>query len=69
MKSVLAIIILVLSVIVVGILIGSGGITGGSVVHKIACFEDGDCNDHIRSTKDICRNPGTDYSICVNKPK
>jgi len=51
-----------------GILIAVGpqGLTG-AVVNDVACFEDADCNDNIAATEDICRNPGTEYSLCVNK--
>ncbi|HLC71388.1 MAG TPA: hypothetical protein VJI32_05240 [Candidatus Nanoarchaeia archaeon] len=36
---------------------------------RIACYSDQDCDDTIAQTKDICRNPGTEYSVCVNKLK
>ena len=52
---------------IMGILVGTdGAITGSTVVGNIACFEDIDCNDRIESTEDICRNPGTEFSLCVN---
>ena len=55
-------------VIIMGVLIAVGpqGLTG-AVVNVVACFEDADCNDNIAATEDICRNPGTEYSLCVNK--
>lgn len=34
---------------------------------KIACYQDKDCDDRIEQTDDICRNPGTTYSLCVNR--
>lgn len=36
---------------------------------RIACYSDQDCDDTIVQTNDICRNPGTEYSVCVQKPK
>ncbi len=36
---------------------------------QIACYADEDCDDDIPQTEDLCRNPGTEYSICINKPK
>lgn len=35
----------------------------------IACEEDGDCDDKIEATEDFCRNPGTEFSLCVNQRK
>jgi len=53
-----------------GFLIGDeSGITGASVATETACHTNEDCNDHIDSTEDLCRNPGTEFSLCVNKPK
>ena len=52
---------------IMGILVGTdGSITGSTVVGNIACFENSDCNDRIEATEDICRNPDTEYSLCVN---
>lgn len=39
--------------------------TGRSCV--ISCYNDLDCDDRMDATSDICRNPGTRYSLCVNK--
>lgn len=36
---------------------------------RVACYSDQDCDDTISQTEDICRNPGTENSVCVNKPK
>ncbi len=36
---------------------------------RIACYSAQDCDDTIAQTSDICRNPGTEYSVCINKPK
>ncbi len=33
----------------------------------IACSSDEDCNDRNPATEDICRNPGTTSSLCVNR--
>ncbi|MBS3127145.1 hypothetical protein J4228_03190 [Candidatus Woesearchaeota archaeon] len=68
MKTMLIVSLLLGIVILMGILIAVGpqGLTG-AVVNDVACFEDADCNDNIAATEDICRNPGTEYSLCVNK--
>jgi len=34
---------------------------------RVACYSDEDCDDNIPQTDDICRNPGTVNSLCVNK--
>ena len=36
---------------------------------SIACYEDKDCDDKTEATEDLCRNPGTTFSLCVNKVK
>ena len=46
----------------------SAGITGGTIIKSVSCFEDQDCNDHNEETIDFCKNPSTEYSLCVNKP-
>jgi len=44
-------------------------LTSAMVKDSIACYEDNDCNDRIDCTEDLCRNPGSVNSICVNKVK
>lgn len=34
---------------------------------RIACYEHSDCDDRISATADVCKNPGTEFSICVNR--
>lgn len=34
---------------------------------RIACYEQADCDDRLAATADLCRNPGTEFSLCVNK--
>ena len=61
----------------------AGSITGAAVVGSetavpkigcqgracsVACHSNNDCDDAIPATEDICRNPGTEFSLCVNKP-
>lgn len=36
---------------------------------SVACYTDKDCDDKTEATDDICRNPGTTYSLCVNRVK
>ncbi len=56
-------------VIIASILFSAGGITGGVIIKSVSCFEDKDCNDHKEETIDFCKNPSTEYSLCVNKPR
>jgi len=67
-KYLLLTLVLILLVVVVGILIGPEGLTGASTSQITVCYNDEDCNDRIPNTEDICKNPGTEYSLCVNKP-
>ena len=67
-KSIVTIVALFAIVTVLGIVaVDDGGITGATLTN-VACFHDKDCNDGINATQDLCRNPGTEYSLCVNKP-
>ncbi|MEK6951291.1 MAG: hypothetical protein AABX13_06230 [Nanoarchaeota archaeon] len=34
---------------------------------RIACSEQEDCDDRISATTDLCKNPGTEFSLCVNR--
>lgn len=34
---------------------------------RVACYDDSDCDDRISATADVCKNPGTEFSICVNR--
>jgi len=68
LKSALLIIFLIGMLAFAGIIIGQGGMTGATTYSStVVCFSDSDCNDHVATTIDICRNPGTDLSLCVNK--
>ena len=68
LKSFLIVVVLLAIIIFISFFISDPGITSASIAKHIACFDDSDCNDHISGTEDICRNPGTEYSLCVNKP-
>ena len=69
-KSLILIFVFVAMIAIIGLLVGQGGITGASTTaHSIACFEDADCDDKISATEDICKNPATEYALCVNKPR
>ncbi len=35
----------------------------------IACYDDQDCDDRMAATEDTCKNPGTEFSLCVNQRK
>ena len=68
LKSLFVIIAVIAALVIVGILISrEGGLTGAAVRTAVACYDDADCNDRIAETEDICRNPGTAYSLCVNR--
>ncbi len=66
-KSLIVVLILVSIMAVIGIMVSKGSITGASVANTISCYNNQDCDDHIQKTEDICKNPGTINSICVNK--
>lgn len=68
-KSILVIVILLGIVAAIGLLLGNEGLTGGTTAKIISCYEDSDCNDKTESTEDVCKNPGTEYSLCTNKQK
>ena len=68
-KSFLLVLLLLTIMAMIGVFANfSEGITGNMVVDSIACYDDSDCDDRVEETEDICRNPGTEYSLCVNKP-
>ncbi len=69
-KSWLIVILFIVIMVGIGFLLGSNqSIVGGSVVKTVACSDNSDCDDRISATEDICRNPGTINSLCVNKRK
>ena len=67
-KSLLIVLILIVMLAAIGLFVGQGGITGASTAHSVACFDNEDCNDKIEGTEDICKNPGTEFALCVNRP-
>jgi len=70
-RSALYILVLMGILVAVGFIVTNreGALTGATVVNTVACYENSDCNDHIDPTKDICLNPGTTQSLCVNRPE
>ena len=53
-----------------GFVISSGSsesLTGATVSEQVSCYSDADCSDKIDCTQDICRNPGSEYSLCINR--
>lgn len=34
---------------------------------RIVCNSNEECDDNIPQTEDLCRNPGTENSLCVNR--
>ena len=67
-KYLLLTMVLILLVVIVGVLIGQEGLTGATISQITSCYNDEDCNDRSSNTVDTCKNPGTEYSLCVNKP-
>jgi len=70
-KSAIYILILVGIVVAIGLVISnkSGSLTGAIIGPTIACYDNADCNDRIDATKDLCLDPGTINSLCVNRPE
>ena len=68
LKSLLIVFLLLAVLTAIGFFMG-GGITGASTAYSVACFDNSDCNDQISTTEDICKNQGTEYALCINKPK
>lgn len=55
--------------VAIGLFLGfNQSIVGSTVAKSVACMSNKDCDDRITATQDICRNPGTINSLCVNKP-
>ena len=67
LKSIILVVILISLIAAIGFLAGNQGITAAVVGGGIACYDDQDCSDDIAATEDICRNPGTEYSLCINR--
>lgn len=68
-KSGLIVLLFVGVMISIGLFLGfNQSIVGSSVAKTVACVSSKDCDDRITATEDICRNPGTINSLCVNKP-
>ncbi len=67
-KLAVTLILLVGIVVALGLMVKNEGVTGGTVIKGVICYENADCEDQDLNTEDICRNPGTEYSLCVNKP-
>ncbi len=67
-KSLVLLVFLLFMLIGIGFIISNNNITGGTIAGSISCFNDQHCDDNIPETEDLCRNPGTEYSLCVNKP-
>ncbi len=59
--------IALLLLLAVSFLSEGDSLTGTIVVGEIACYDDKDCDDGIAATEDICRNPGSEFSLCVNR--
>jgi hypothetical protein len=55
--------------VMLGVAVGTEGTITGATVTEVSCTSDADCDDRIVGTEDVCRNPGTRYSICVNLVK
>jgi len=67
LRSIIAVFVILAVIASLGFLMNENTITGGSVTHTIACHKDKDCNDRLAGTEDICKNPGSEFSLCVNR--
>ena len=54
--------------LMVGVTISTDGLTGGTIIKNVNCYDNIDCNDQQADTRDFCQNSGTENSLCVNKP-
>ena len=69
-KSILIVLLFIGVMVAIGMFLGfNQSIVGATVAKSVACENNKDCNDWISVTEDICRNPGTINSLCVNKRK
>ena len=66
-KSILLVFLLVILMVGIGVFTNYEEITGATTSKKIVCYENSDCDDGLKETEDICRNPGTEYSLCINR--
>ena len=66
-KVIVLIVVLVGIIVTLGLVVGKGNLTGATIAKNMACYEDQDCSDSIEATEDVCKNPGTEYSLCVNR--
>lgn len=67
LRSLIALVAILAVIASLGIFMNDNMITGGSAAKTIACHEDKDCDDRLSSTEDICKNPGTEFSLCLNR--
>ena len=67
LKSLIVLMVLLGVVASLGMFMSGGSITGSSITPDIACYTDLDCNDRTVGTEDICKNPGTKFSLCINR--
>ena len=67
-KISLIIVAVIAVALIVGVTISTDGLTGGTIIKKVSCYDGADCDDHQPNTLDFCQNPGLENSLCVNKP-
>ncbi|PIZ51765.1 hypothetical protein COY27_02480 [Candidatus Woesearchaeota archaeon CG_4_10_14_0_2_um_filter_33_13] len=66
--KIILIVVAVLAVAsILAVSIKTDGLTGGTIIKKVSCYNDHDCDDHNSLTEDFCKNSGTEGSLCVNK--
>ena len=69
-KSILVVSFVIVMMFAIGLMLNlNQSITGAVISGSPACYVDSDCDDKIENTEDICRNPGTQDSFCINRPK
>jgi len=67
LKSLIVLVVLLGVVASLGMFMNGGSITGSSITPDIACYNNQDCDDRTAGTEDVCKNPGTEFSLCINR--
>lgn len=67
-KISLIVVVVLVFALLVGVTISTDGLTGGTIIKNVNCYDSIDCDDHQENTLDFCQNAGKEHSLCVNKP-
>ncbi|HLD72083.1 MAG TPA: hypothetical protein VJA23_00710 [Candidatus Nanoarchaeia archaeon] len=66
-KELFFLLAVVMVIVVMAGVFFSTGVTGGTIIKSIYCYNDLDCDDGKENTLDFCQYAGTEQSLCVNK--